>query len=87
MDATKWKNERMVSETLEVSCLSLIAMGDTLACAHVQVFRECFHLLHRSLLTQALLCGLCIMTPEDPWSFAVSKLHSLKDERHPNIEW
>ena len=30
MDATKWKNERMVSETLEVSCLTLIALGDTL---------------------------------------------------------
>ena len=87
MDLREGQDDRKVSETLEVRHLTLIAMA-TLARVPSCRIPLCFHLLFDPFTgAQALLCGLCIMTPEDPWTFAVSKLLSLREERHPIIEW
>jgi hypothetical protein len=36
---------------------------------------------------QALIAGLCVMLPEDPWEFAVDKLTTLISSRPVSIEW
>jgi hypothetical protein len=36
---------------------------------------------------EALIAGLCVMLPEDPWEFAVDKLTTLISSRPVSIEW
>ena len=81
MDETRYQDERKVSETLEVRKFTLIAKVTDAPAAQVIGRLLCTNPL------QALLCGLCVMTPEDPWAFAVSKLLSLVEESHSSIEW
>ena len=36
---------------------------------------------------QALVAGLCVMLPEDPWEFTIDKLTTLISDRPVSIEW